>query len=358
MQPSSCKQLVAVTFVAALGLLDPAITFFTPGLGPIAEACGSFFRSKQASPERTPSLAREKVLLIHDAEAGRQHFIREVAFVRAHEPFGFVVPTPTRPEVAAVKTTPFTKLREMFPFVPNPRRVGAPSGRAPGGSGVEVLEVAKVGSFTAFVLAATDAKALGKWLTDNKLVSNEASDAWLAHYVELGFFYVAMRYDPPARSGSQTGGKSSEVVAETMRISFDVPIPYYPYLEPTREEAGATRLLELWYVGTEPVVPVVLREREGTRAWVQPLRRGLVNRDARFGLEAALEPELEELLPAGTLVVQTFQDRKREREGFGDVLFAFEQSKPLTPELAAELAPLLGILDPALHPGPGKEPNQ
>ncbi|MFO7562974.1 MAG: DUF2330 domain-containing protein [Enhygromyxa sp.] len=336
------KRILAALGVAALGLLGPAV----------ADACGSFFRSKRASSEQTPSLAREKVLLIHDAELGRQHFVREVAFVRAREPFGFVVPTPTKPEVAEVKTTPFTKLRALFPFSPSSRGPQARSGRGAGGSaGVEVLEVAKVGSFTAFVLAATDADALGKWLAKNKLVSDEASDAWLAHYVEMGFFYVAMRYDPPARPKP---GSSREVVAETLRISFDTPIPYYPYLEPlrgepTRElEPTQSRLLELWYVGAEPVVPVALREREGASAWVQPLRRGLVTSDARVRLEDALAPELEELLPAGPLLVQTFEDQKRDRGGFGDVLFAFEQGRALTPELAAELEPLLGILDPAL----------
>ena len=84
----------------------------------LAEACGGMFRSPKIAPEKRPSLSREKVLLIHDIEQGRQHFIREVAFRRATEPFGFVVPTPARPEVEAVKRTPFTNLRDAFPFNP------------------------------------------------------------------------------------------------------------------------------------------------------------------------------------------------------------------------------------------------
>src|SRR4051812_5123164 len=87
--------------LAAIALLGATV----PGRS--ARACGGFFGKGVLSPERRPSLAYEQVLLIHDREAGREHFIREVAFRRAQETFGFVVPTPTRPEVARVSTSPF-----------------------------------------------------------------------------------------------------------------------------------------------------------------------------------------------------------------------------------------------------------
>jgi hypothetical protein len=336
------------TLLLAVTGLSSLVALTAPAL---ADACGSFFRARAVDPEQTPSLSREKVLLIHDAKLRRQHFIREVAFTRAHEPFGFVVPTPTRPEIGEVANTPFTELRTRFPFAPAPRSDSKSSGgggRQASSAGVEVLEVAQVGSFTAFVLAADDADALGRWLADNHLVSNPASDAWLAHYVELGFFYVAMRYDPPDSPGPDLSGS---VIAETIRISFASPLPYYPYLEPTRPELeaeGKPRLLELWYVGSEPVVPVATRERDGVSAWVQPLQRGRSDRDARDALVRTLDPELSVLLPSGPLLVQTFQDQKRSREGFGDVLFAFSEPVARTPEFEAELEPLLGLLDPAL----------
>ncbi|GEM_PF-2801289 len=329
----------------------------------IAEACGGFFRSKTLSPEQQPSLSREKVLLIHDAEAGQQHFIREVAFQRASEPFGFVVPTPTRPTVAAVETTPFSKLRAAFPFNPPSRgrggSKGAGFGGAPGG-GVQILEVKKVGSFTAFVLSATDSGALAQWLADNDLIATEEADAWLEHYVRMGFFYVAMRYDPPSADladGSAPG--PAAVVAETMRISFATPIPYYPYLEP-EAPAGSTlgpdpRLMELWYVGRDPVVPVALQttgDAGGAGRWVRPLETGEQRASARAGVEAALDPELRKLLPEGPLVLQTFQDQKRSRAGFQDILFASKEGRELSAEQRAALEPLLGILDPALRPKP------
>lgn len=339
---------LAISVAAGLALSDASI----------ARACGGFFRSAKVAPEKRPSLTREKVLLIYDAEEGEQHFIREVAFKRAAEPFGFVVPTPTRPKVETVAKTPFTALRDRFPFDP-PGQIGRGSGSGSGkggagfgGAGVTVLEVKKVGSFTAFVLAATDESALAKWLSDNGLVSTPEADAWLAHYVHMGFYYVAMRYDPPRKGGSDTG----EVKAETVRITFDTPLPYYPYLEPTAPSLAVAlnlspRLLELWFVGTQPVVPIALRDKGGNREWVRPLRAGERVEGSREAIAGTLEPEIRSLLPQGELVLQTFQDQKNSRTGFHDVLFASEKAKALTPERLAELRPLLPILDPEL----GKE---
>ncbi len=323
---------------------------------PVATACGGFFNRKLA-PEQQPSLAREKVLIVHDAGRGRQHFIREVAFRRADQRFGFVVPTPTRPEVAKVDTNPFTLLRSIFPF--GGMLIGSGGGGTGSGygagfggrGGVEVLAVEKVGSFTAFTLAATDAAALTGWLEDNDLASTPESDRWLAHYVRMGFYYVAMRYDPPPEARKD---KDAPVAAETIRISFATPIAYYPYFEPEPEHDPKTpRLLELWYVGNAPVVPVALhRDPDGGAAqWVRPLKAGEQHPEARPQLEIALQQEIEDLLPAGRLVVQTFQDQKRRRTGFQDILFAAADARPLSPEQQAALGPLLGVLDPGLTEG-------
>ncbi|MFV8754454.1 DUF2330 domain-containing protein [Nannocystaceae bacterium ST9] len=321
---------------------------------PIADACGLFVRD--LSPEQRPSLAREKVLIIHDRERGQQHFVREVAFARAGEPFGFVVPTPTRPSVAALTSSPFTGLRSSFPFTAPPEFPpgGGGTGPAYGGhaQGVEVLSVERVGSFTAFVLSATDERGLAEWLAANQLLQSDATEAWLAHYVRMGFYYVALRWEPPKPNAASLA--SETIVAETLRISFATPIPYYPYLEPDAEPdaepASEPRLLELWMIGTAAVEPIALREHEGRRRWVRPLRAGQRHDDARAAIEAALEPELEALLPAGPLVLQTFQDQKSARPGFADVLFATLDASTWTPAQLAALEPMLGVLDPALVP--------
>jgi hypothetical protein len=316
------------------------------------EACGGFFARSGARP----SLAYEQVLILHDPRTGTEHFVREVAFRAGSQPFGFVVPTPSRPEVAKVEKSPFGALRDAFPFRVQLGSLGFGSGhgRLGGAAGVTVLDVAKVGSFTAFVLSADDEKGLAAWLRDNGLVSTKEADAWLAHYVRMRFYYVAMRYDPPPPDAADAGAPS--IKAETIRISFASPLPYYPYLEPAHPDlggdAGATpaRLLELWMVTPARVTPIAAKTTDGKTTWLRPMQEGAhADPDgARAKLEAKLPPELAGLLPPGPLVAQTFQDQKYSREGFGDVLFAPEDRAPPDAARDEKLRPLLGILDPAL----------
>jgi hypothetical protein len=328
--PHAQRSRTFVPLLLGASLLALALPLRTP----LANACGAFFQARAIAPELRPTLAREKVLIIHDAARGQQHFIREVAFRQADESFGFVVPTPTRPVVAKVEHNPFTKLRERFPFKPVPRSTIG-TGRAYGGAsgsweGVEVLS---------------------GWLQENQLTSTPETQQWLDHYVRMGFYYVAMRYDPPASGNSDA---VAGIAAETIRVSFASPIAYYPYFEPERGRVDSSpRLLELWYVGTDPVNPVArVEEHTGARgwsvAWERPLMPGKDYGESRKRVEAALDDELEQLLPEGELVVQTFQDQKRQRNGYHDILFAFAQPKQLTTEQLTALEPLLGVLDPGL----------
>lgn len=311
-----------------------------------ADACGGFF-GPPAEGARFPSLAYEQTLLIHDPATEKEHFIREVAFDNASTSFGFVVPTPTRPEVAKVDRSPFEKLRTTFPFAIEPMATGGggpPGSRAaaaPGGAPpVQVLEVKQVGSFTAFVLKADDAAALQDWLRKNKLTSTKEADSWLAHYVAQKFFWVAMRYDGAKK------GAPPRLVSETVRISFGTPAPYYPYYEPDPTPGHAPpprRLMDLWVVSPEEVTPVAVLKDSTTRAWVRPLQEG-----HPWGAipPDTLAPALAALLPKGSLHVQTFQDQKVSRVGYGDILFA-PKSAPLDAAARAEkLASIAAVLDP------------
>lgn len=337
------RVVCALTLVASLGAL-----MWRPD---VARACGVFTRLVDV---RKPSLSWEQVLIIYDAAKEKQHFIREVTFLESKETFGFVVPTPSRPEVAKVDKTPFEALRTEFPFHSGLGLIGH-GGRGFGGGtdeatarSVKVLDVSKVGRFTAFVLAADDSAALAKWLKDNGLQSTPDGDAWLDHYVRMQFFYVALRYDPPAKSEASA---DRGVATETIRISFTTPAPYYPYLEPGRaSQAPGDRLLDLWLVSNEPMTPVALASNGKTPTWVRPLKAGQAASDARARLERALDQSLHALLPEAALSVQTFQDQKVSRVGFGDILFVPKTRGAIDDAHKQKLLPLLGILDASLVP--------
>ena len=216
--------------------------------------------------------------------------------------------------MAKLKKSPFAKLRESFDFYGPERRVRLADADSDASS-VKVLEVTKVGRFTAFVLSASDAAGLSSWLSQNGFVRTPATDVWLAHYVKLRFFYVAMRYEPAP-------GAKGKTTAETVRISFDSPLPYYPYLEPDPPDSKAParpRLLEIWLASTRDFVPVAPRSREKAD-WVRPFLNGA--RYTSSGVRSTLASAVEAaLLPAGRLRLQRFADQKRSRVGFGDVVF-------------------------------------
>ena len=238
-------------------------------------ACGAFF-SRRTTTVTVPSLQVEQVLVIHDSKTEREHFIREVAFRDAKEPFGFVVPTPSLPTVATVARSPFEELaKDYYPDPPGRPALDLAlvglSGAGVGGgvsTKVTVLSEQRVGSFTAFVLAATDSAALKSWLDRNQLATTPASDAWLAHYVALSFYFVAFRYEVPDVKTTRERTKS-----ETVRISFASPLPFYPYREPDHPKADASPLpreLAVWLVTSERFVPVAAKKVGDDVDWRRP----------------------------------------------------------------------------------------
>lgn len=329
---------------------------------PHSLACGGFFSPRATEGNRRPSLAYEQTLIVFDADKKREHFVREVVFRAAQDPFGFVVPTPARPEVGAVKSSPFEALRTDFPFQAAPKgalRLGASGGgasRGMAGGGVEVLEIVTVGSFTAFVLAATDGQALAGWLAKNGFASTKETDAWLAHYVKLKFYYVAMRYEPPKAAKNTKSPREPSTKAETIRISFDTPLPYYPYLEPlpaAQPTVRPERLLDVWLVSRDPLVPVATHEQDGKLRWVRPLATGeRYTGDNRAQLQRALGAASKILPPAAggqsELGVQRFMDQKRTRVGFGDIVFVPANQRAFDAATRSQLAALLPLLDPRL----------
>jgi hypothetical protein len=339
--PRSC---IAKAFLLALLVAVFGTALLGATLG-IARACGGFFSRKASASPRRPSLSYERALIVYDQEKRREHFVREVVFRDAQEPFGFVVPTPSRPEVAGMKS-PFDALEQAFPFDDTLGLVaGSRGGGVPRAAGaVRVLEQKRVGSFTSFVLAADDGGALAKWLDQNGLVTTKETEPWLARYVRLGFFFVAMRYEPPRA----TPGTTPRTGAETVRLSFDTPVAYYPYFEPDAPSGAApvaSRMLELWYASQRRGVPVSARNAGGTVTWVRPMEAGRqFSTTADPLLRRGFGPA-HELLPKPPLVIQRFIDQKRTRAGFGDILFV--PDAPSAPHVEL-LRPLFSLLDPTL----------
>lgn len=208
-----------------------------------------------------------------------------------------------------------------------------------------------MGSFAAFVLSATDPGALTKWLGDNGFVSTPASAAWSERYVRRGFFFVALRFEP--KLAKEKGAREQD--SETLRITFETPVPYYPYEEPVRDDLSGRRALALWLVSASAKVPVALSTTDG--GYVRPFREGSKRFDAvpQDALRAVVGDAVwRDVAPkhGGPLTVQVFEDQKLRRDGFGDVLMLPAQRAPLDDAAYERRRPLWSLLDPSLDPAP------
>ena len=196
--------------------------------------------------------ADQTVLLIWDPKTKTEHFIRKASFKAEGDDFGFLVPSPSRPQLSESGG-------EAFPYLANITRpevkphlsFGCSSSTtrfAAVGNAVTVIERKDVAGFHATVLSATSASALTGWLKTNGYYFSPEVEAWAAPYVRDGWMFTALRV--AKKSNAQSG---ITVKADTLRITFQTERPLFPYREPDSREAakkiGApARLLRLYFI--------------------------------------------------------------------------------------------------------------
>jgi len=198
-------------------------------------------------------MADEEALIVWDAERGMQHFVRRAAFHTEADDFGFLVPTPARPELAEADDDVFARLAEVIQ--PAVVHTSSPvfhtcctaacgalllsAGREVETAGVPDVIVhveTRVAGMDAAVLEARDAEALAVWLTEHGYAMRPALQRWVTPYVEAGWFISAFKI------AGDGGGPS--IGTRALRMSFATDRPFYPYREPddVDEQARALRV--------------------------------------------------------------------------------------------------------------------
>ena len=196
--------------------------------------------------------ADQTVLLIWDPQTKTEHFIRKASFKAEGGDFGFLVPTPTRPQLSESGNGAFPHLAAIT----RPRHkpsVGfgcSTSTDSFGGarSAVTVIERKEVAGFDAVVLSASSASALTGWLQKNGFHFSPEVEAWAAPYIRDGWMLTALRVAKRAKSDHDT-----TVRADALRITFHTERPLFPYREPDSREAArkvgaSSRLLRLYFI--------------------------------------------------------------------------------------------------------------
>ncbi|MBX3226542.1 MAG: DUF2330 domain-containing protein [Labilithrix sp.] len=303
-------------------------------LGPrIAAACAPAPRAR----ERV-AVAEESAIIVWDEAAKREHFIRRASFRSEARDFGFLVPTPSRPELAEADETAFEELESavrpeleyrehtaveptlllLFPFMFYSRSAAAPE-MAP----VRVLEAKRVGDYDATVLEADDAGALGDWLTQRGYAKGQALTEWLVPYVEKKWKLTAFKIADDVDAGAST----RELGTRAVRMSFTTDRPFFPYREPRDQRESlpphlsSTRSLRVFFFGAGRAAATIgagATVFPGKTTWSGPLHAGHV-------------PHLSVALPAGAWLT-AFEDDASPRPGVDELwLDRAKEQSPVKP---------------------------
>jgi hypothetical protein len=206
--------------------------------------------------------ADQSVIIIWDAVNKVQHFIRRASFQSDAADFGFVVPSPTQPELSESGNEAFPYLQKLTE--PEIERKTRPAGG--GGCGcakqampkdaaatrsepsVTVLEQKVVAGFNAAVLEASSANALVGWLKENGFAFSPEVEAWARPYVEAGWKFTALRLHK-----ADDEKEKKTVAAGALRMTFKTDRPLFPYREPDPKSMAEalnarSRLLRIYFV--------------------------------------------------------------------------------------------------------------
>ena len=252
--------VVPLTLAVLLTLTGPSIT---PACCP-------------APPSGKPVVnADQTVIILWDAAMQTQHFIRKATFKSEADDFGFLVPTPSPPELEESGDAAFPFLLKItepeVKQVKRPINVGCTCGGAAlhQGAGVatdapvRVLTDKEVAGYRAVVLEAKSADTLVAWLKGNGYAFSPEVEAWAKPYIAAGWKITALKVtkDPEAREKAAVAGAA-------LRLSFRTERPLFPYREPASrahaEALGAKeRLLRIYFLAEARY----RGELAGTPAW-------------------------------------------------------------------------------------------
>ena len=207
--------------------------------------------------------ADQSIVIIWDAATKTQHFIRRASFKSEGEDFGFLVPSPSKPELAESGNEAFPFLQKITePEIITQKRpssggsgcgcadkvaMAPPAGEA-NKAEVRVLEEKMVAGFNAKVLEADTTEVLVQWLKENGYAYSPEVAAWAKPYVDGKWKITALKV-----AKKKDDGKSKDVTASALRMSFKTDRPLFPYREPDSSKSASSlgadrRLLRIYFL--------------------------------------------------------------------------------------------------------------
>ena len=283
--------VVAICLVAAIGI----------------PCAGVFHKGEEAS------IASENAVIIYDRESQTQTFIRSALFSGKGTDFGFIVPTPSEPELSEVDGSVF---REATQILARRTPRGAPKGSPPGGTGgfgggngVEIVKAQTVAGMKATILRAHETRSLQRWLSDNDYPATPEVMVWVEPYVEKQYFLTAFKIDRKS--------ESVRVQTANVKMVFRTKMPFYPYREPRSSLPPVkNRSLGVYFFGPYIAKARYMNTNIPWEAARKPVSDLTIEEADRVMKAAKLEPEQIPVVPNMTY----FFDRATVRRDF-DVVF-------------------------------------
>jgi hypothetical protein len=238
--PSLAMKIPAVWIRSTFAVLLSQVLW-----APYASACCAVSRSNVPVVN-----ADQTVIMIWDQATHTEHFIRKASFKTTGDDVGFLVPTPSRPELEASGNAAFAYVANITA----PKVVHQSSGFGCGCSksastgvvsSVEIIEEKTVAGYKTVVLAADSGASLADWLRENDYAYEPSVAAWAQPYLDQKWLITAMKLAPSE--------KQQTINADALRISFKTDRPLFPYREgdsrANASELGAKdRLLRLYFI--------------------------------------------------------------------------------------------------------------
>ena len=303
---------------------------------PLAQAC-----APAPHPGDWVGISDETALIVFDPATKTEHFVRRATFSTQADDFGFLVPTPTEPELGEVDSDLFRQLelqtaprydtrvesRLVFGFGSEGSTTAGVAAASPK-PGVELLQQKRVAGLDAAVLRAEDPRCLTDWLEKHGYETRPALVEWLRKYTDEQWVITAFKVARDRPAGSRVDG-------DAVRMSFQADVPFYPYREPTdlrepREKgrAPAPRGLRLYLLADVRYAGTIGLSRDGQAGepwpgrtvWSKPPQDSLVRSVAE-----AMKVEETQLIETPSVRLTEFFDGSSPRPGTDELYFRPDQ---------------------------------
>ena len=164
-------------------------------------------------------------IVIWDEAHHTEHFIRNASFKSGASDFGFIAPTPGKPQLNKASNRAFYTLAALAPVVQY-RKSFAARARADErakAAVVEVVQEADVAGYHATTLRCPDAHAINDWMNEHGYVSTPEVEKWAERYCSRGWYLTAFKVIDQSKLIASTG---------TVRMSFKTDKPFNPFYVP------------------------------------------------------------------------------------------------------------------------------